>query len=158
MIMRGTKTPNFGQKPCRKCGQWVSEITIGKDAGRTYDNDGAWHAGRCIPNPAWQAKDRLQRAEWEAKNLIKDDKRTESRGYVPPYLRRTAVLILAAMISGTASAAESPFRCKTFDECMESASSVAFPAEEQTLAATRAIAFKLREIADDQKRAHYLRK
>lgn len=64
---------------------------MGKDAGRKYNNDGTWHEirnGSCRPDPAYQEKARLQRAEWEAKNLIKDNERKESRGYTPGYIRR----------------------------------------------------------------------
>lgn len=90
-MRRRATAPRFGQKPCPKCGEWVSEITLGKDAGRRYNNDGTWHEVRnntCRPDPAYQEKARLQRAEWEAKNLIREDDRRESRGYTPGYMRR----------------------------------------------------------------------
>lgn len=90
-MTRRASAPRFGQKPCPKCGEWVSEITLGKDSGRRYNNDGTWHEvrnGTCRPDPAYQEKARLQRAEWEAKNLIREDDRRESRGYTPGYMRR----------------------------------------------------------------------
>lgn len=74
-MKRKATAPRFGQKPCPKCGVWVSSIEIGKDAGRRYNDDGSWHEiknGSCRPDPAYQEKARLQRAEWEAKNLNLD--------------------------------------------------------------------------------------
>lgn len=92
-MKRKVAAPRFGQKPCPKCGVWVSAIEAGADAGRRYNDDGTWHEirnGSCVPDPAFQEKDRLRRAEWEAKNLIKEDDRRESRGYTPGYMRRNA--------------------------------------------------------------------
>lgn len=91
MSRQHTDKPRFGQTPCPKCGVWVSKINTGSSAGRTYEDDGRWHEiqnGTCRPDPAYQEKARLQRAEWEAKNLIKDNERKESRGYTPGYMRR----------------------------------------------------------------------
>lgn len=86
-------SPKFGQKPCPKCGAWVTPLLhkTGPYVGRAYNDDGTWHEIKnrtCVPDPAYQEKARLQRAEWEAKNLIKDNERKESRGYTPGYMRR----------------------------------------------------------------------
>ena len=71
-----------------------------------------------------------------------------STTFFVPFLRFAAVLVLAVGVSGAAwAAAPFPFNCKNFDECMESSTSIAYPVHEQTLAATRAVAFKLDEIA-----------
>lgn len=71
-----------------------------------------------------------------------------STTFFVPFLRFAAVLVLGvAVFSGTAWAgADFPFRCKDFNECMESSGSILYPVHEQTLAATRAVAFKLDEI------------
>lgn len=74
-------------KPCPQCGEWVERLPD----GRAYNDNGTWHASTCRPNRSWQKKEKLRRAEWEAKNLIKDDQQKESRGYVPPYLRRGGI-------------------------------------------------------------------
>ena len=73
-------------KPCEECGKWVERIKVGKDTGRAYNDDGTWHVagnGTCVPNPNWKKKQKLNRAEWEAKNLIKANEKQESRGYSP---------------------------------------------------------------------------
>lgn len=75
-----------------------------------------------------------------------------STTFFVPFLRFAAVLVLAVGVSGAAwAAAPFPFNCKNFDECMESSSSVLYPVHEQTLAATKAVAFKLDEISGQMK-------
>jgi hypothetical protein len=70
-------------KPCPSCGQWVERVPD----GRAYNDDGTWHAKTCRPDRAWQKKERLRRAEWEARNKIKADDRREIRADAPLYLR-----------------------------------------------------------------------
>ena len=69
-------------RPCRECGLPVERLPN----GTPYNDNGTFHNqknGTCKPSDEWQKKEKLRRAEWEAKNLINGEDRREIRSQSP---------------------------------------------------------------------------